>query len=102
MARALELTYHRALKELWDRHLIVAYGEVDEGAFPSLAIGATRLLFEDLFLAAQAMPITEAREILKKKLSLSPNLTRYYERTEKLVLHHHSSATRGEHSNRAH
>ena len=48
--RANEAIYTRALKELWSRLLIVGAGEVDDGAFPSLAIGATRLLFEDLWL----------------------------------------------------
>ncbi len=47
-----EATYNRAMKELWSRYLIVGYGEVDEGAFPSLAIGATKLLFEDLYKEA--------------------------------------------------
>ena len=37
--RENEKVYVRALKELWMRGLIVGYGEVDEGAFPSLAMG---------------------------------------------------------------
>jgi hypothetical protein len=47
--KPLESTYARALRELWSRLLIVGAGEVPDGAFPSLAIGATRLLFEDLW-----------------------------------------------------
>jgi hypothetical protein len=47
--KPLESTYTRALRDLWLRLLIVGAGEVDDGAFPSLAIGATRLLFEDLW-----------------------------------------------------
>lgn len=43
-----EGAYNRVLKELWMRLLIVGFGEVDDGAFPSLNIGATELLFEDL------------------------------------------------------
>jgi hypothetical protein len=46
----LESTYTKAMRELWLRGLVVGAGEVDDGAFPSLAIGATRLLFEDLWL----------------------------------------------------
>ncbi|MBY0451825.1 MAG: hypothetical protein K2P92_02240, partial [Bdellovibrionaceae bacterium] len=43
-----ERFYNRGMKELFSRFLIVAYGEVDDGAFPSLAVGTTRNLFEDL------------------------------------------------------
>ena len=32
---------------LWAKMLIVGFGEVEEGGFPSLAIGASRVLFED-------------------------------------------------------
>ena len=58
--RASELTYQRALKELWDRLLIVAYGEVDEGAFPSLAVGSTRVIFENLWTDAVNLSPDEA------------------------------------------
>jgi hypothetical protein len=47
-----EASFNRAMKELWSRLLIVAFGEVDDGAFPSLAVGATRVLFEDLWKKA--------------------------------------------------
>ena len=51
--KMLERPWNAALKQLWSRMLIVGFGEVDDGAFPSLAVGATRLLFEDLWLAAR-------------------------------------------------
>lgn len=60
--RPNETLWTRALKELWERFLIVGYGEVDDGAFPSLAIGATRLMFEDLWEEACALPMDEALE----------------------------------------
>ena len=41
--------YSRALKELWSRLLIVGVGEVADGAFPSLAMSATRHRFEELW-----------------------------------------------------
>ena len=66
--RLNESTYQRALKELWSRALIVAYGEVDDGAFPSLAIGATSLLFEDLCGEARELSREEALETLKSRL----------------------------------
>ena len=62
--RANESAYQRALKELWERGLIVAYGEVDEGAFPSIAIGATRVLFEDVWREAEEMSQEDASALL--------------------------------------
>jgi hypothetical protein len=58
--RENESRYNRALKELWSRCLIVGFGEIDEGAFPSLAIGATRLIFEDLWQEAVSLDLDEA------------------------------------------
>ena len=42
-----EKRFTHAMKALWTRLLIVGTGEVPDGAFPSLAFGATELLFED-------------------------------------------------------
>jgi hypothetical protein len=61
-----EVTYTRALKELWNRLLIVAYGEVDEGTFPSLALGATRVLFEELYRSARSMKSDKAEQIVNR------------------------------------
>ncbi|MGE3262972.1 MAG: hypothetical protein AB7K68_14420 [Bacteriovoracia bacterium] len=83
VGRNLESVYNRAMKELWSRNLIVAYGEVDEGAFPSLAVGATKLIFEDLYLEALAVSTMQAREILLPVIVGSPALLRFYQRQEK-------------------
>lgn len=48
-----ERTWTRATKELWEQLAIVGTGEVPDGAFPSLEIGATRWIFEDLWEEAQ-------------------------------------------------
>jgi len=59
--RANEAAYTRALKELWSRLLVVGVGEVEDGAFPSLNMSATRLRFEDLWPGgAQAASDREA------------------------------------------
>jgi len=80
VGRALEPTYNKALQELWSRCLIVAFGEVDEGAFPSLAIGATRLVFEEIYLEAQAMPASEAQILLAGPFSESPLLEKQHQK----------------------
>ena len=64
-----EAQFNRAMKELWSRLLIVAFGEVDDGAFPSLAVGSTRVLFEDLW--SQAFKL-ERQDALKKVSSILP------------------------------
>jgi hypothetical protein len=64
-----EPTYTKALKELWSKLLIVGYGEVDDGAFPSLAVGSTELLFEELWKEAKELDPAQARSTLIKKLA---------------------------------
>ena len=58
--RDLEKVYTAALKQLWSRLLVVGFGEVDEGAFPSLAIGSTRVLFEELWQESRSLSQKEA------------------------------------------
>jgi hypothetical protein len=60
-----EGSYSRAMKSLFLHLLIVAYGEVDDGAFPSLAVGATKSLFEDLWNEAQDLFPAKAQETLE-------------------------------------
>ncbi|MGE0616451.1 MAG: hypothetical protein AB7P04_12505, partial [Bacteriovoracia bacterium] len=55
-----ESAYSKGVKELFTRLSIVAFGEVDDGAFPSLAVGATRHLYEDLWEASGAFSDDEA------------------------------------------
>jgi len=64
-----ERNYTVALKELWEKLLIVGFGEVDDGAFPSLAVGSSELLFEDLWKEALLADEEWARAFLIKKLA---------------------------------
>lgn len=59
-----QATYNRAMKELFSQFYIVAFGEVDDGAFPSLAIGATSILYEDLWNEATATTADKAKNII--------------------------------------
>lgn len=61
--------YERALKELWRKFLIVGFGEVEDGAFPSLAIGATEVIFENLWEEAKTLDHREAKSTLEKTLT---------------------------------
>jgi hypothetical protein len=66
--RSLETQYNRAMKELWSNGLIVAFGEVEDSSFPSLAVGATKNLFEDLWQEAKRHKPDESLEWLRRRL----------------------------------
>lgn len=77
--RASEGAYNRALKELWDRCLIVAFGEVDEGAFPSLAVGSTHVIFEELWAEAESLSEEEAQARLDLRLEPGSTFRKYWD-----------------------
>jgi hypothetical protein len=65
-----ERIYQRALGDLWKQLRIVGTGEMDDGAFPSLMVGATNLVFEDLWEdRAHANP--KAKATLEKAVASS-------------------------------
>lgn len=66
--RDLESTYNRAMKTLWQRLLIVAFGEIEDSSFPSTAVGATKTLFEPLWEQSQSISTEKAEQYLLKKL----------------------------------
>jgi hypothetical protein len=66
LGKAHDAAFNKQMKRLWDRLLIVGYGEVDEGSYPALAVGATRLLFEGLWDEAQELdPLTAEATVAK-------------------------------------
>jgi len=75
-----EPNYNRGMKQLFSRFLIVAYGEVDDGAFPSLAVGATRLLFEELWLKAEAMKVQEAQKLIDRYMASGSLFRKHFEK----------------------
>ncbi len=80
-----EAQYSRAMKQLFEMQLIVAFGEVEDGAFPSLAVGATRLLYEDLWERSKKMPQESAQKTLEK---FAPKTSKTRTFFEKLVKKH--------------
>lgn len=75
LKRATELTgkpfeslFQKATKQLFEKGLIVGWGEVDDGAFPSLNYGATKLIFEDLW--AEALLEHEKKTVEASRLHL--------------------------------
>ena len=83
--RLNETVYSRAMKELFSRFLIVGFGEVEDGAFPSAAVGATELLFSDLWSQAEEMPAARAAAIVKRFMPSDSHFGRYFARAMSLV-----------------
>ena len=79
--RANEAIYARSLKELWARLLVVGVGEVDDGAFPSLNMSATRHRFEDLWPGASAESELPEQAALQAALDAAPLFARELRRT---------------------
>lgn len=72
--------YNRGLKPLFSRMQIVAFGEVDDGAFPSLALGATKLLYEDIWMEAEQMGSLESHKIIDAYMPTGCKFRRFYEK----------------------
>lgn len=70
-----ERIYKRALDDLWAQFRIVGTGEMDDGAFPSLMIGATNLVFEDLW-EDRTMPNAKGKAALEKAMTSSPVISK--------------------------
>ncbi|HSO35322.1 MAG TPA: hypothetical protein VLT33_22490 [Labilithrix sp.] len=82
--KPFESVFTHAMKALWARLLIVGTGEVADGAFPSLAVSATEMIFEDLWNDRAAVP-AEANAKLDEVLARSPMFAKELERSLKTV-----------------
>lgn len=79
--RANEAEYGRGMKDLFARLLIVGFGEVEDGAFPSLAVGATELLFSDLWTQAEEMRHIDAEKRVNRYMPQGSRFRRYLEKS---------------------
>lgn len=59
-----ERSFIKGTQELWNSFLICGVGEIDDGAFPSLAYAATKTYFEDLYQQAISKTPEQAFEEL--------------------------------------
>ncbi|PWU21194.1 MAG: hypothetical protein C5B49_03035 [Bdellovibrio sp.] len=78
--RLNEGIYNQAMRELFKHLLIVGFGEVEDGAFPSLAVGPTAHLFEDLWNKAKTLTRDEAQATLDKFLPLGTPFRRQFDK----------------------
>jgi len=81
-----ERVWQRAMRELWESLLIVGTGEVDDGAFPSLEIGATRLIFENLWDRAAARDPIAARVTVEAALGREPAFLRHFQASARVAI----------------
>jgi len=79
--RLNEAHYNRGMKMLFQRLLIVGFGEVDDGAFPSLAVGATKLIYEDLWTEALGLKPKEALETVERFFPQGSPFRKAFEKT---------------------
>lgn len=79
--RLNEPVFHRAMKQLFQQYLIVGYGEVDDGAFPSLAVGATKNLYEDLWNSAKNLSEVKAQAIIDKYLKVESKFRKFFDKS---------------------
>ena len=82
--KPFESLFTHAMKALWTRLLIVGTGEVPDGAFPSLAVAATEMMFEDAWNARERVPRASA-SALAEALGRSPAFAREVAKSEKAV-----------------
>ncbi len=80
--KMFESLYNRSMKQLFQRGLIVSYGEKDDGAFPSAMMGSTELLFEELYRQASDSGQESRTNELFSTLNSSPALLRQFKKIE--------------------
>ena len=79
-----EKQYNRGMKELFSKFLIVAYGEVNDGAFPSLAVGATRNLYENLLNGSQKLLPEQAQKTINTYMPAGSLVRKYLDKQSDL------------------
>lgn len=80
-----EALYNKSLKDLWTRLLIVGFGEVDDGAFPSLAVGATELMFEDIWAEALTLKPAKAERFIRHTLANNPLFFKEFQKIQSQI-----------------
>lgn len=76
--RLLEGEYNRAMKILWERLLIVGFGEVPDSSFASLAVCATSTQFEELWEEAKRTSAAQAHGRLQAQWEGKSPLWKFY------------------------
>lgn len=78
-----EPTWNKTMKPLWNRLLLVGYGEFEDSSFPSLGIGATHTLFEDLWKQSTKVKPQDAANRLVKRFGENSAIWKWTKRAER-------------------
>lgn len=70
--------FNRGLKELFSTFLVVGFGEVEDGAFPSLAVGSTCLIYEELWVEAQTMELVKAQILVNRYMPEGSEIRKFF------------------------
>ena len=82
--REHERVFTQAMKALWARLLVVGTGEIPDGAFPSLAVASTELVFEDIW-TARAKPPKAGKDLLNEVLERSKPFDREFSKSWRAI-----------------
>lgn len=85
--------FDRSMRFLYQNFLVVTYGEVDDGAFPSAAVGTTELLFESLWEEAKRTDRATALHVLNKYLPAGSATRKFFDKISPDASSHFSSPT---------
>lgn len=77
--------FNRGMKDLFSRFLIVGFGEVEDGAFPSLAVGATQHIYEDLWLEAEDLDLKRAQKCVDQFMPMGTDFRKFFEKTRAIL-----------------
>lgn len=77
----LERVYEKGMKPLWQHFDIVACGEIEDSSFPSLAIGATETIFEELVVESREMSVTEMNILINQAFEEGSPEAKAFQRT---------------------
>ncbi len=72
--------FNRSTKELWESLKIVGVGEKDDGAFPSLLVGASKLMHEELWAESKNISTQDAYLYLHAKLGKENKFFHYIQK----------------------
>lgn len=81
--KMFESLFNKSMRPLWDHFQIVAFGEFEDSSFPSLGIGATHTLFEDLVLKSETLSLEKAQAQIERAMPKGSLFRKYWDQIHK-------------------
>lgn len=80
--KMFESLFNKSMRPLWDHFQIVAFGEFEDSSFPSLGIGATQTLYEELIKKAATLSRAEALKFIELKMPNGSLFRKYWDKLD--------------------